>query len=76
MALSRLDLQAIGAAGAGFSIDGAKFSRLDLQAIAASVAQGGGQLVVKNAHIFSRLDLQAIAGSGKGHVTLDLGQGA
>ncbi len=72
MALSAYDLQKIGSAGAGFSVDAKKFTPYDLRKIAEGVAQGGGQLIVKNAGGLGSYDLQKIAESGKGHIFIEL----
>lgn len=66
------ELQKIGAAGAGFSVDGRSHTAQELQKIAMAVKSGGGQLVVRHAEQFTTQELQKIAVAGQGHVSLDL----
>lgn len=65
--LSVSQLQAIASAGAGFSIDGSKFSTSQLQSIVAS-AKPESTIIINNSSHFAVSQLQSIAAASKGNV--------
>lgn len=66
---STMDLKRAAAAGAGFILDGSKYSAMDLKAI---VSNAKATITIKNVKDLSAMDMKAIAAAGNGHVIFDL----